>query len=365
MKVLMLTRHYFSDHYRKTTVHFLAMNIAREGNEVAFATVGRSRLASVIGRRSEDPPDLSRRKPRSVLPGVRSLIVPEWLHPISRGPKFMQSLLSPSALRYGRRIPGSLKKLAAGAEMVIIECGYGVAYFDALKSMLPNATFVYLATDPLDQVGLRREFVEIERAALPKFDLVRYASPQVSERFPEGTRAVHIPQGVAKDAFDACTVNPYTGEGPNIVCVGDMSFDKSTVVTIAENFPQAQVHIFGAPLGGDLPPNIIAHGEVGFAELVGYIKFADVGLMPYKVTEKLRYLAHTSLKYLQYSYCNLPMLSPQGIEWNNPGVHYYDPDNAASILRAVSNALAAQKAPSAVRVLDWSDCARQLLANAR
>ncbi|MDN3721707.1 hypothetical protein QW131_27420 [Roseibium salinum] len=59
-----------------------------------------------------------------------------------------------------------------------------------------------------------------------------------------------------------------------------------------------------------MPENAVQHGEKPFKELVPFIRHADFGVAPYKMRKEDVYLAETSLKFLQYAYCRLPVVTP-------------------------------------------------------
>lgn len=361
-KMTLLTRHYYSAHSRKTTVHFVAKEFANLGYRVNFLTVGRSHLSTLFKpRHLAIPADLKRGAFTEIDPGIHSMVVPEILHPISSAKGVIAPIFSPYLLRYGGRVPSAVRDAVQGSDIVIIECGYGIAYFPLLKKICPQAKFIYLATDPLTEVGMRSEFEDIERRHLADFDLVRIAAPEFAVRFPPGTRYLVVPQGLKKDVFDRAEQNPYKPGSRNFISVGDMAFDENAVVTMAAARPDIDFHVFGAHLNSALP-NIVVHGETPFDKLVPYIKFADAGIMPYKMSDKMTYLVSTSLKFIQYSYCGLPILTPAGPDWGRELVFQYDPDVKESIRAATNAAADAGKNPAfAASILDWSECTARIL----
>jgi len=361
-KAVLFTRHYFSHQSRKTTVHFVARQLATRGYDVSFVSVGRSRLATSLKAKSRIPTDIKRDVFTELEPMIHSIVLDEMVHPLSSRSGLVNCLLSPKTLKYGTRIPSVIAAHVKQADLILIECGYGVAYFDALKAMAPKAKFVYLATDPLGEVGLRPEFEEMENQALPKFDLVRVAAPEFADRFPKDTKSVVIPQGIDKSIFDRIMTSPYPDGSVNLVSVGDMSFDEDSLIQMAQAAPQATLHVFGARFHQDTPANIKVHGEVEFSKLAPYIKFADAGIMPYKLTENMGYLKHTSLKFLQYTYCGLPILTAQGIDWGRACVFTYDRTDAASIHAATRDAIAhGQDSNLSKIIVDWSEVTERLL----
>ncbi len=363
-KVLtLLSRHYFSSYGRKTTVHFVARQFAKNGYRVNFVTVGRSMIS--LATKPADkrmPTDLSRREFKEIEPGIFSIVMDEIIHPVSTQNKIINALTSPKLLSYGAHAPDVVAEQVSLSNIVLIECGYGVAYHKRLKQIAADAKFIYFATDPLGQVGLRSEFEDIEMVALPKFDLVRIANASLSERFPANTNIIEIPQGIDKDIFDAATRSPYPEKSKNLISIGDMAFDEKSIILMAGVRPDINIHIFGADMSIPYPKNIHVHGEVEFSQLVPYIKFADAGIMPYKMSKDMTYLTKTSLKFLQYTYCGLPILTPSGADWNRGNVFYYTPEDNISISSAVNEALNTPKdASMGDMIWDWSDCANKLM----
>lgn len=363
MKLTLITRHFFSANNRKTTVHFIAREFAKRGYRVNFISVGRSVLSTLNKATGKGiPQDLSRKQFVEVEPNLFSIVMDEWLHPVSTSSALVSMLTKPKLIAYGKRVPAQVKASIVDSDVVLIECGYGVAYFDYLKSICLNAKFIYFATDPLTQVGLRREFESIEMDSITKFDLVRVASASLGDRFPSNTNLTIIPQGLDKSIFDRCTQSPYQAGSQNLISIGDMSFDYGSVIKMAALQPNAQFHIFGASIPAPYPDNIKVYGEVDFAQLVPYIKFADVGIMAYMMNTEMRYLTKTSLKFLQYSYCGLPILTPEGPDWERANVFQYQLNDPASIEACLMRALSCAKDSNlSTGILDWGDCANHLI----
>ncbi len=364
MKLTLITRHFFSAYNRKTTVHFLAREFVKRGFTVDFVSVGRSRLSTFNKPKGKGIPlDLSRTEFTEIEPNIFSIVMNEWVHPISARPGLVSRLTSPDLISYGQHLPKNIKRRVSDSEVILIECGYGVAYYDYLRTICPKAKFIYFATDPLSQVGLREEFETIEMESITRFDVVRVASDALGDRFPKETNLIVIPQGIDKSVFDLATESPYEPDSLNLISIGDMSFDYTSMIEMADLRPDAKFHIFGADVPIANPDNIIVHGEVNFSQLVPYIKFADVGIMAYKMNTEMTYLTKTSLKFLQYSYCGLPILTPVGPDWERKNVFQYKLNEQSSLEECLTQALATPKDDSLSQgIVDWGDCADQLLA---
>ncbi len=362
-KITIISRHFFSAFNRKTTVHFLAREFVKKGYESYFVSVGRSRLSTLNKPKNKAlPSDINRQNFTEVEPNIFSIVMDEYIHPFSTSNKWVSLFTSPKLLNYGNSISNDIFNVINDSDIVLIECGYGVAYFDTLKKLCKNTKFIYFATDPLSQVGLRKEFETIEQEVVHKFDLVRVASRELGERFDKNTKLTIIPQGLDKSVFDNTKESPYLNDTVNFVSIGDMSFDFESILVMAKLKPEFSFHIFGANIPGDYPKNITIYGEMDFNKLVPYIKFADVGIMPYKMSTHMAYLTKTSLKFLQYSYCGLPIVTPIGPDWERANVFQYEIGNESSIDLALSNAMKTSRDDSlASGILDWSDCANRLI----
>ncbi|PHJ93472.1 hypothetical protein VF09_37350, partial [Nostoc linckia z9] len=117
--------------------------------------------------------------------------------------------------------------------------------------------------------------------------------------FAAQDRVVFVPHGISKGLFDAAATSPY--EGPrHAISVGDMMFDAGMIETLAAANPDWTFHLFGKKALPSQPrANIIVHGEVSFGTIVPFIKFADIGIAPYRAGAGADYLSQSSLKMIQ------------------------------------------------------------------
>jgi 2-beta-glucuronyltransferase len=136
-----------------------------------------------------------------------------------------------------------------------------------------------------------------------------------------------------------------------------MLFDAGMIRTVATANPDWTFHLFGrlAKLEDNLP-NVVAHGERPFDEVAAYIKFADIGIAPYRPKEDADYLSQSSLKMIQYSYCRLPIVAPQFAAAGRAHVMAYAPDNADSIRTAFEKATAFDRTViDTSKILTWEE----------
>jgi len=143
-----------------------------------------------------------------------------------------------------------------------------------------------------------------------------------------------------------------------------MLFDHQAVGVLLDAFPNVTFHAFGhLKLEGlESRPNLRAHGEVAFASLVQYLHHADVGLAPYLDRPEAHYLAESSLKLIQYTYCQLPIVAPHFAKAGREHVIGYDPTDPASIKAALRSALAYDRSTiDRSRVATWDDVITRML----
>jgi 2-beta-glucuronyltransferase len=227
-----------------------------------------------------------------------------------------------------------MKDAARAADVVILECGYALYWFDAIRALNKCAKYVAFYNDRLDVVGFRAEVRALHERLMPRFDLVRTNAERLLEYLPEGVNASYVPQGVDKERIRFDQPSPFKPGTRNIVSVGNMLFDDAAVRSIAAADRDATVHVIGAVML-DPPSNVVVHGELPFERTLPFIVHADVGLAPYRQVEGADYLAQSSLKIQQYTYCGLPVLLAEGMGIDGPNIVRYDPvDPRAAVLRA-------------------------------
>ena len=353
---------------RKTGMVFWAETLAKLGWDTHAVTVQLSMLSRLAGSTRLDPVPAAERNAwlrRGV--NLSSYVWIPLLHPARLG-----GVLDAIAGRllcsvYPRLLPQSIREVAARADLIVIESCSAVALFPFLKRLAPAARFVYCASDRLDVVGMQPALSDILRETAPHYDLVRVPARSMIADFSPPTRAQFIPHGIDKAAFDSALPRPYPAGSKNAVVAGEMMFDREVVLSLAERFPEVTFHAFGRMPLADVThlANLRFHGEVPFRSLVPYLIHADVGLAPYLYQPRLDYLAESSLKLLQYTYCRLPIVAPQFASSGQPHVIGYAAGDAASAAQAMERELRFDRATiGSNAAADWSEMMRAVLAAA-
>ncbi|MBO3761226.1 glycosyltransferase [Ciceribacter sp. L1K22] len=341
MKFLFLSTHAFLPTTRKTSVHFVSEALAERGHDVSTISVGYSRLTAL--KKPELHAQLSAdQKNRFVesRPRYRSACYLPPLHPFSSGNAHINRLTALFFPLYGNLLPGFFREAIRDADVVAIESGTAIAFFDAVRRFNPRARTLYFNRDRLDTVGASTYLQALEQRVSPQFDRVIVPSPKMAEHLPPKSRVVYIPQGIDKAGFDACDTSPFAAGTKNAVSVGNMLFDREAVVAMASSSPNVTFHFFGAGIPEDLPANAVVYGEKPFLDIIPFIKFANFGIAPYRLSERELYLAQSSLKLQQYSYCLLPIMVPNLLEGSRANLVCYgqhgEPDWTGKVARAAS-----------------------------
>lgn len=363
MRFLIGTAHFFAPNYRDAGMHRFAKALAEKGHHVDFITMGQSRLKQAMKRETRDyvaAADAAARAGTNP-PNIHAHVHREWVHPPSGSAK-MERLTAPFNALYGRAPDAVLTAAARAADVVILECGYALYWYDAIRRLNPGATFVAFYNDRLELVGFRPEVLALHTRLMPQFDMVRTNAERLLDYLPPGCNGQYVPQGVDKARIRFDSPSPYAPGTRNIVSVGNMLLDEPAVRAIATaTGADVQVHVIGAAMA-DPPPNVIVHGELPFERTLPYIVHADVGLAPYRLVEGADYLVQSSLKIQQYSYCGLPVLIASGLAIRGENFVYYDSGVAGDIAVAVQRALAMPKSRSyGAHLLDWSEVGDRLL----
>lgn len=307
MKIVLITGHDY-EAPRKTGFYFWAEVLTGRGIDVDWLTVGLSRLTFL----KKD----ARSYPRpfntwvDIRPHLKKFVWCPLFHPSNFNNRFLNAITAPVFRLYPYLLPASVKTQIKNADVFIIESGAGPLLVPVLKKINPKARFIYNHSDRFNVVKFHPVIPQTEKNNAKFFDLIRTNASATVQDFETGLPVRYVPQAIEKDLFDVKYPNPYSSPR-NAISVGDMLFDAKAIETLARKFPEWQFHLFGRLSRLETPmPNVTAHGEASFANIVPFIKYADIGLAPYKSSPDAEYLSESSLKLVQYTYCSLPIVAP-------------------------------------------------------
>jgi len=363
MKIFNFTTRPFFPETRKVSTHFIAEELAAAGHSVHVVTVGMSYLTYLKDKAlfRQLTPDRKNRF-TEMQPGLSVSAYAPVLHPFSSGRSLLNALNRPFFKLYGSIIPRYWKTPLAEADLIIFEPGSDLCFYEAVKRFNPKATLIYIQRDWLPSIGAAPILREIEQRMFETLDYVISPSSWILSSVPANCRTEIVPQAINKNLFDADVASPYPAGTRNAISVGNMLFDETAVRAMAQAAPDVTYHVFGARFSDAVPANVVDHGERPFTELIPYMKHADFGIAPYKMTMDDVYLAETSLKFQQYAYCGLPVLTPDLIPDLRGNLIGYSLDNEQDWKGKIETALAmGQGEKFKEGILTWAEVAEKIV----
>jgi 2-beta-glucuronyltransferase len=366
LKIVILTSHVFLRGYRKASIHFVARKWAEQGHKVHFVTIGHSWLTRLKDRpRFNALSKVQANRFETVEPNLDAGAYLPPLHAFSSNNRVLNRVNEVAFRVYGSYLPDFARKAVATADLVVIESGSALSFFNYVRKLNPRARTLYFCRDLLRSVGAAPILQKMQEEAIPRFDVICVPSQRLGALLPTGGRIRVIPQGVDTALFDRRYASPYKPGSRNAISVGNMLFDQLAVDQMVAAAPEVTFHIFGATWRGAPSPNIVVYGERDFESIVPYIRHADIGLAPYRLTTDEVYLAESSLKLSQYSYCRLPILLPDLIPFKRANGIPYRLDGETGWRQKIDAALAMPRLPEfSEGILTWGDVAKQTLRTA-
>lgn len=353
-RVVILTGH-FPEQKRKPSMLWVAQHLQDMGWHVTLATVGYSWLSRLTGdKRLAEPPQTGTRFRSETLTTIFGFSP---IHPVSTRVALLDALSRPLHQLFPAYWGPLLQEPLARAEVVLIESGAPVMLAPLARRLAPRARLVYRVNDDMRLMKAPRFLMRAEIRAAEMVDRISTASPHLAQRF-DPAKTTLDPMGIARDALAPPQANPYArNAGYDAVCAGTTLLDLGALIRIASAAPQWRLHVLG-PHGFacETPANLLLHGEKSYAETLGYIAHADIGLAPYRDLPGVEYQTHNSNRIALYRHFGLPILGPDRL--CHPSVPsiigYSDPKWR---FRCET------RGPRPELLRDWSDLARRLVQN--
>ena len=343
---------------RRVNLHFIARELRRQGDVRFFSC----RFSALSYLRDTDPRlSLSKRVNRiEVQDGIECFLWKTPLHP----PTFPSSLVGIEALAfrvYEAAAPRVLRKWIVESDVIIIESGVAVVFFDLIKTLNPSARVIYLAADELETIGAA-SFVRNCLARIHGgFDSVVLTSSAMARDFPQARHAVVVPHGIGEGDFLATSDSPFPAGSCNGVSVGTMLFDERLFRLAAPRCPDVTFHAIGSGLvsAPTRDGNVTYLPEMKFADTIPYLKHANFGIAPYRQEGVPPYLADTSMKLMQFGHLGLPAICPDAAVGGHPFRFGYDVEQPETIAAAIRAALAAPHVP--IPAMTWTEVTSRIL----
>lgn len=356
-RVLIVTGQHFVEAPRKVDLHFIADALAAKGIAVDFLSW---RLSPVSRFLNDGRWDYAKGRVLNrwveVRSGVEEYIWHAPVHPLNLNKPLLNALTAPLFRRFGSFLPGAVRERLPRYSHILVESGPSPLLTPTLRKGAPQAQITYHAADRLKTINVHPVVISVLDETIGLYDSIHVMAEAMREDFPADAPVFYLPHGISRQVFDCVTDNPYNGPC-NAVSVGDMLFDADAIDTLASAYPDWTFHLFGKKAVPKVPrANIAAHGEVPFNTVAGYIRFADIGLAPYRAGENAAYLSQSSLKMIQYTYCRLPIVAPAFASAGRLHVCAYQPGDEASLRDAFARAIAHDRGTiDTSDVRDWGE----------
>lgn len=365
LKIVILTAHVFAEGGRKASVHFVAQEWAKSGHRVHFATVGLSLLSRWTRRsRFDTLPQEQKNGFIELQPRLFAGAHLPLLHAFSASRPFLQPAISLLFRLYAARLPRFMADTIADADLVVVEGGTPLAFLPLIHELNPKAKLLYFCRDLLSTVGASSHLLDIEADWIGRFDSICVPSQKLGAMLPPGGRVHFVPQAIDRALFDAAEQSPYPEGSTNVVSIGDMLFDHDATRALAHAAPHVVFHLFGVNWQENVPANVRVYGERGFADIVPYVRHADIGLAAYRADGREDYLAESSLKLLQYSYCGLPIILPSSLPINRGNEIRYNREGETDWGGLINAAIDLKRTKDLrVSALTWREVATECLSS--
>ncbi len=362
--ITFLTNHYYHSR-RRAGFHNLADAAYRAGYKVNFVTVGYSLFSYLRRDYRTKIRGIGKNLNRGmeVFPDFISYVHFTSWHPITFFVPFLNKLSSPLMDKYSTWGMEPVLKLAEGTDVFVFESSPGLFLFNTLKKANPSAKMIYRVSDDLRVLrSVHPRLIEWQADLVPCFDCISVPTKIMKNIFPGDVPVRVDKHGLDKELFDRCQTSPYPAESKNAVIIGTFRLDADFFKIAAEAYPDVTFHLIG-PLSRTLSArNVVFYGELPFRKTIGYVKFADVGLLALKYKNEASKTFSDCLKVIQYRYCGLPIVSPEFIDLDRQGVYYYQPGDSRSIITALGQAISAGRNPEfALEARSWDEVFQDML----
>lgn len=365
-KITLVTGHYWNSK-RKAGFHWLANAYRNLGYEVLFFSAPISYLLK-IKRDYRFKYDLQSEAGR-LIEKEKNLFsyvhFTPW-HVANFRLNLLNKITEPFLPIYGKYSYKQAEEFIKESEAVIFESSPSLFLFERFRELNKAANFIYRVSDDLRLLNVHPGLIKLEERILRKFDLVSVPSSYIYKVLapykPAKLQVDH--HGINKHIYDQAFQSPYD-KVTNLVFIGNDYFDVSFIEIASDLYKDYRFHIIGPISGLPKKDNIIAYGEMPFSETIPYVKHANAGLHTLSYTPGAESFTD-SLKVLQYSYCNLPIVAPDFLKTSRNNTFCYQPKNKKSIKQAIKVALENKDIHKPnFEVKSWEDVASTLWDSAK
>jgi 2-beta-glucuronyltransferase len=358
-KIVVLSAYHDYRTAKRASIHQVARALANLGHDVSFISMRFSHLSRWKGDSRLALADRSNRI--EMVDGIKCYLWRTLLHPFASSKASINAMMGAFFEIYAQTPNKTVDQLLSNADYVIIESSVAAIFVRRIHRLNPQAHIVYYATDLLDTVGAHpfvQRQLEKDGALIGH---VSMRSPRMMNDFKwAGPRRYRAEFGVDVTEFSEVGATPYNTPC-NVVSVGSMLFDPSFFQTVAPVFPEITFHVIGCGMKFSSPDNVIIYDEMRFRDTLAYLKYATIGVAPYRPAPGTEYLAESSLKLAQFEYFGLPSVCPDFAVGANTARVGYQVNDRDSMCKSLSRALKMVGKVRPRQFQSWEDVAARVL----
>jgi len=200
----------------------------------------------------------------------------------------------------------------ANPDKIVVETGFPIAVMPISLLCLWRDRFIIRASD-LSRVFMKsNSLIKQERKVFELVKSISVPSQKMVDEYDFVKEKVSVvKQGVPMKKLENIQKKPseYLNRKYKIVTIGGTLLDASLVERLCKSFPEFDFFVFSKK---KLNPciNLYQYGEKPPHEFLPYVKYATVGLAPYKLNKSSEYILESSNKIQIYKYFSLPFLAP-------------------------------------------------------
>ncbi len=241
-----------------------------------------------------------------------------------------------------------LKTYGGETSFDLLWCSGPVSY--SILDLLPHRLSCYRLADRLDQFSrIPANVADLQKDLIAKVDFVIVTSRALMDWAKDIRQddVFYLPNGVNRVFFEEKKEKPvdFPDDGrPVAVFAGtlDSRFDPDLLVNAVMNRKEVHFLLIGPVTHRPLKPvlrelqekdNLTYLGLKNYEELPGYLKWSDIGLIPFYVNKLTE--AVNPIKYYEYLACGLPVIAPPMrdlVEMKGPISIYHSSDQFLDLL---------------------------------
>lgn len=363
-KIILITGHYWLSK-RKAGFHWLANAFWQLGWEVTFLTVAISYLSLLKKDYRFQYPILKQANQLiEIKPKFYSYVYFTPWHPANLRLDLFNHLSKELFRHYSSFINSVLDQEIKASDLFIFESTPGIVLFDYFSSLNQKAKLIYRVSDDLAFLKNHPLVLKKEQECASQFDLVSVPSEFLYHKFKDNSNCCLHYHGIPKALFQDNCQSPYqTHNQINAIFVGNSYLDYDFFYWASQLFPNWSFHIIGnfPNLSDYNYENVIAYGEMPFSETIPYLVHADIGLQVRTYSPGVESLSD-SLKVIQYTYCQLPIVAPSYLPSSREHFFYYYPRDPTTIKKALLKASCYPREKINTQgIYSWEELALELL----